>query len=139
MYFKVGLRYWVYHSSIISSAFHFTFTNLNAEKHFIQYKKEFPYTCLQCHHMLLRSSLIKVLNSFKTLPTFDSNVFFLLLETEINRIPTSSSKAIMNIDIMVKWIKLKNMFSTNPHIGHLISSNRIYISVFLCNLFSGGY
>ena len=55
---------------------------------------------------------------FKTLSTSDSKVFFLWFETDINRIPSSPQKTMMNIFVLLEWIKLlKNshvLFAT-PH------------------------
>ena len=68
-------------------------------------KSEFP-SVLSYAYFRKFSLKINVSNSFKTLPVSDSNVFFLSFETEINRIPSYSKKAMVNI--------YKNLFEPQP-------------------------
>ena len=72
------------------------------------------YSAVLLHTVSKFSSALNVPSSFKTLPVSDTNVLFLWFESESNRIPCSPKSAIMNIYILLEWIRHKNNFST-PH------------------------
>ena len=85
--FKIDLRHGVKHSSIIS--------------HKCKWNKVCTYKSLSKHCLS---------NVFKTLPMSDSNFFFLWFETEMNWIPRYRKKAMVNIYMLLEWMKLQNNF-----------------------------